>query len=97
MSDEDELETADTTVLTDADWAEIDKLRCAWDSGGRKGLWEALDKLRNDDLVRYVTVTAAVIPDMVRNTFKDHMAVNHTLRIGSRLRMRCSVCSIRAI
>jgi hypothetical protein len=76
MSDQDDLATADTSMLTDADWAEIDELRCAWESGGRKGLWEALDKLRNDDVVRYVTVAAAVIPDMVRNALKDHMAVN---------------------
>jgi tetratricopeptide (TPR) repeat protein len=76
MSDQDKSATADTSMLTDADWIEIDMLRCAWESGGRKGLWKALDKLRNDDPIRYVTAAAAIIPDMVRNTLKDHMAEN---------------------
>jgi tetratricopeptide (TPR) repeat protein len=76
MRDQDKSATADTSMLTDADWIEIDMLRCAWESGGRKGLWKALDKLRNDDPIRYVTAAAAIIPDMVRNTLKDHMAEN---------------------
>jgi hypothetical protein len=34
----DELGTMDTSGLTDADWAEINKLRRAWETEGTKAL-----------------------------------------------------------
>ena len=42
--------------------------------GGRQE--RTLETLDNDDPVRYATVAAAIIPDMVRNALKDHMAEN---------------------
>jgi hypothetical protein len=44
----DHLEVVDTTGLTDADWAEINKLKNAYDVGGQKALSAALDDLAKD-------------------------------------------------
>jgi hypothetical protein len=41
----DHLEVVDTTGLTDADWAEINKLKNAY-AGGQKALSAALDERR---------------------------------------------------
>jgi hypothetical protein len=46
----DDLEIQDTSGLTDADWAEINKLRDAYKRGGLKALDAALAKLAGDPL-----------------------------------------------
>jgi hypothetical protein len=75
MADDDEsFKVVDSSGLTDADWAEISKLKRAHESGGRRALSEALEKLRKADPTRYVMVMAAFIPDAVRETIKDDMA-----------------------
>jgi hypothetical protein len=40
-----ELGIVDTSLLTDADWAEINKLRRAHDEGGQRALSKALTEL----------------------------------------------------
>jgi hypothetical protein len=70
------LVVADTSVLTDADWAELNKLRRVHAVRGSKGLLKALRKLAKDDPVRYFTIAAALFPAKVLNAMKDHMAEN---------------------
>ena len=67
------FEVADPSSLTDADWAELNKLKDAWAKGGKRGLSKAMANL-NADPVRYIRVMGAVFPDMVRETIKDEMA-----------------------
>jgi hypothetical protein len=73
MADE-PLEIENPSGLTDADWAEINKLRRAYESGGQPALNEAMQELAKDDPVRYVTVMGAFFPDMIREAIKDSMA-----------------------
>jgi hypothetical protein len=59
MSDrEDALGIEDTSGLTDADWAEINKLRRAYDTGGDKELVKAWEIFAQDP-VRAVRVLGA--------------------------------------
>jgi hypothetical protein len=44
----DDLGIADTSLLTDSDWAEINKLKRAYDEGGLKALSKALEELKKD-------------------------------------------------
>jgi hypothetical protein len=69
-------EIADTSLLTDADWAEINKLKRAHESGGSKALDLALQELREGDPERYVRISAAYNPGLVAETIKDVMAEN---------------------
>lgn len=72
MSDrDDELGIKDTSDLTDADWAEINKLRSIWETDGAKALTKAFDDL---DPIRSFRIMAAFFPEMVYNTMKDYMA-----------------------
>src|SRR5262245_9115311 len=66
-------EIADTSSLTDADWAEINKLKRAYERGGDKPLELALKELRKDP-VRYIRVIAAYFPNRVAEMLKDAMA-----------------------
>ena len=69
-----ELELVDTSHLKDADWAEINILRGAWETGGRRALSKALGQLADADPFRYMNVIAAYFPEMVREAIKDEMA-----------------------
>ena len=60
--------------LTDADWAEINKLRAAWQDGGQKALSKAMGELADADPVRYASMIGAFFPDMLREAIKDEMA-----------------------
>src|SRR5258707_415563 len=70
MADE-PFEVADSSLLTDADWAEINKLQRAYKDGGEKGLSKAMGELAKNDALRFVTVAAAFFPDMMREAIKD--------------------------
>jgi hypothetical protein len=69
----DDLGIADTTGLTDADWAEINKLKRAYDEGGAKALSKAFNELCKDP-VRATRVTGAFFPEKIREAIKDVMA-----------------------
>lgn len=73
MTEPDDLEIQDTSGLTDADWAEINKLRKAHRSGSRKTYEAALEELAKDP-IRYAVVIGAFFPEMVRETIRDQMA-----------------------
>jgi hypothetical protein len=67
-----DFEIVDSSHLTDADWAEINKLKKACETGG-KALSAAIEQLATDP-IRYMNVMAAFFPDMIREAIKDSMA-----------------------
>ncbi len=67
------MEVVDSSSLTDADWAEINKLKTAYERGGQKALSKSMEKLSADP-IRYCTVMAAFFPDMIREAIRDSMA-----------------------
>jgi hypothetical protein len=69
----DDFEVQDTSGLTDADRAEINKLRKTYKRGGRKAVGLALEKLAKDP-IRFVVVIGALYPDMMREMIRDQMA-----------------------
>jgi hypothetical protein len=71
---EDFLRVADSSHLTDADWAEINKIKKAYETGGTEALSRAMADLINADPIRGVNVIAAYFPDTVREAIRDSMA-----------------------
>ena len=55
-----------TVGLSDADWAEANRLLRAYDAGGRAAFWRAMDELDNADPIRWLVVAGAFFPDVVR-------------------------------
>jgi len=68
------LEPVDASHLTDADWAELNKLRRALETGGPEALSKAFANLANAGPLRYMNVVAALFPDMVREMARDKIA-----------------------
>jgi hypothetical protein len=71
MNDRDDLGMVDTSRLTDADWAVINRLRRIHETEGKKAVREALRTLEPES---YLRVAAAFFPDKVREAIKDEMA-----------------------
>jgi hypothetical protein len=69
----DDFEVQDTSGLTDADWAEINKLQKAYETGGRKAIDLAFKKLAKDP-IRFAVVVGALFPEMMREMIRDQMA-----------------------
>ncbi len=74
MTKRDDLQIQDTSGLTDADWAEINKLRNAYKSGGDKALSKAMRQLLAKDPVAAGRAAGALFPDVLREQIKDAMA-----------------------
>ena len=68
------LEVRDTTGLTDADWAEINKWKRAYDAGGLKALSAAMDALLAKDPFQSARVAGALWPDLASETARDTLA-----------------------
>ena len=73
MTDDESFEVADPSGLSDADWAEINKLKRAYETGGKAALGKAFDDLSKDPIA-YVRVLGAFYPDEIRESIKDAMA-----------------------
>jgi hypothetical protein len=71
LDDPNDLGIVDTSLLTDDDWATINKLRRIYASEGQKGLSKAMREL---DPSHYIKVMSAFFPDEVREVVKDEMA-----------------------
>jgi hypothetical protein len=67
----DDLGIEDTSHLTDADWAEISKLRRAFRSDGIKALRREMRMLLNENPVRYYTIMHAFFPRKISEMIKD--------------------------
>jgi hypothetical protein len=66
-------EIVDPSGLTDADWAEINRLKTAYETGGEKALDSAFEQLAADPIRAY-RVVAALFPEMLREQTKDALA-----------------------
>ena len=66
-------EIADRSGLTDADWAEINRLKTAYETGGDKALDAAFQQLVADPIRAY-RVVGALFPEMLREQTKDALA-----------------------
>lgn len=73
METPEELGIDDASLLTDADWAEINKLSRAFKSGGEKALRKAYRELAERPN-RWICVFGAFFPDRLREILKDKMA-----------------------
>jgi hypothetical protein len=71
--EDDPFEVVDSSGLTDADWAEINKLQQAYKEGGKRALNKAIAVLARDP-IRFVSVIAAFFPDMIREAIRDSVA-----------------------
>jgi hypothetical protein len=66
-------ELADPSALTDADWAELNKLKTAYEKGGPKAFSKAFEQLKKDP-VGCVHVLAAIFPERIREQMRDALA-----------------------
>jgi len=71
---DDALEVVDSFHLTDADWAEINKLKRAYETGGMKALSMAMDELAAGDPIIALHVLGAFFPEKIRESIRDQMA-----------------------
>jgi hypothetical protein len=69
-----DLKVVDTSGLTDADWAEINRLKELYITGGQESLLKALAELGESDPVRSIRVLGAFFPNTVRGALRDSMA-----------------------
>jgi hypothetical protein len=69
-----DLEVADSSGLTDADWAEINRLKNLYEAGGRNALSKGLAELGDSDPVRSIRVLSAFFPGAVREALADAIA-----------------------
>jgi hypothetical protein len=74
MMAKDALEIIDSTGLTDADWAEINKLQKLYAEQGADALNTSLADLRERDFICYVHIVGAFFPNEFREAIKDEMA-----------------------
>jgi hypothetical protein len=76
MPEDENLGIKDTSGLTDADWAVINKLMRAHRDGGKKALQREMKTLIEQDMVRYVTIMHAFFPrrtsEMIRDVAAEH-------------------------
>ena len=74
MPKDEELGIEHTSGLTDADWAEINRLSRAYDSGGDDALLQAFRHLMKDDPVRALRVWGAFFPHKASEALRDAAA-----------------------
>jgi hypothetical protein len=67
-------EVADPSLLTDADWAELNKLKAAHESGGSRAVSKAIARLSAEDPIACARLLAALFPEMMRERAKDALA-----------------------
>jgi hypothetical protein len=68
-----DLDVVDPSGLTDADWAEINRLKGLYESGGQNELSKALAELGESDPVRSIRVLSAFFPETVREALRESM------------------------
>jgi hypothetical protein len=61
----------DTSGLTDADWAAIDRVNRACELGGANAFWDELEKL--DDILLQLRVLGAFFPDLMRQIIEEEV------------------------
>src|SRR5262245_38111289 len=72
------LNVVDSSGLTDADWAAVNRVNRACELGGATAFWEELEKL--DDVPLQLRVLGAFFPELVREVIEEEMT-EHGLTI----------------
>jgi hypothetical protein len=72
------LNVVDSSGLTDADWAAVNRVNRACELGGATAFWEKLEKL--DDMSLQLRVLGAFFPELVREVIEEEMT-EHGLTI----------------
>ena len=67
------LEVVDPSGLTDVDWAAIEQVLRAFETGGADAFWNELENLGDDDVILQITVANAFFPTVTREAFEDEM------------------------
>jgi len=65
------LNVVDSSGLTDADWAAVNRVNRACELGGATAFWEELEKL--DDVPLQLRVLGAFFPELVREVIDEEM------------------------
>jgi hypothetical protein len=73
------LHVVDSSGLTDADWAAVNRVNRAYEAGGIDAFWNELEQL--DDEVLQITVAGAFFPNVIREVLIDFME-EHGLTIN---------------
>jgi hypothetical protein len=71
MANPPELDTLDTSGFTEADWAELRKLRDAWENGGPGALFAAQKSLRQADPICWFRLVRTFYPQLLRKMVGD--------------------------
>lgn len=74
MAKQTDPEPIETSHLTDADWAELNKLRRTWRAGGEKAVSRAMAELAAANPICWANILAAYFPNEVCEAIKDEMA-----------------------
>jgi|RhiMethySRZTD1v2_1073278.scaffolds.fasta_scaffold1456774_2 hypothetical protein len=69
---EHKLHVVDSSGLTDADWAAVNRVNRAYEAAGIDAFCDELERL--DDEVLQVTVAGAFFPALIRELLEDQMA-----------------------
>jgi hypothetical protein len=69
---EHKLHVVDSSGLTDADWAAVNRVNRAYEAGGIDALCDELEQF--DDEVLQITVAGAFFPALIRELLEDQMA-----------------------
>lgn len=64
----------DTTGLSDAHWAEINRMFRAFDEGGDEAFWSAMEDLGKKDPIEQCLIAASFFPEMMRELIQDEFA-----------------------
>ena len=65
-----------TEHLSDADWAELNRLNKIFVNQGIEAFSKALRDLASAEPARYLAISAAFMPQEVENSVRDYMAAN---------------------
>ena len=71
------LNVVDSSGLTDADWAAVNRVNRAYEAAGIDAFCDELERL--DDEVLQVTVAGAFFPALIRELLEDHQMAEHGL------------------
>jgi hypothetical protein len=66
------LKVVDTSNLTDADWAAIERVNRACEFGGATAFWDELENF--DDVSIQLRVVGAFFPDLMDEVIEEEMA-----------------------
>ena len=67
----DPVSVYDRADLTDADWLQINKIRSAYNIGGTPALSKALADFCKEDVICYIRVLNAILPNQIRERIKE--------------------------